>query len=355
MPKANPLKVIKIAGAYIAWVIGSGFATGQEVLQFFSSYGWMSYAVVGINLAGFILLGYLLMRAGFENKNDACFDHFRFFCGKVLGTGYSWLITVTLLLLIPVLFSGGGATLNEYYNIPKPIGSAVLAAAVLAVYLIGFEKMVGIISKLGPVIILFSLAVGIISLIQSWGSWEAVPVYAEALEPFRAAPLWWLSGLLYLGLNFFPGSTYFTQLGASADSRKELKWGAACGGIVVLLSIVIMSTSIMLNGNAIAGLDIPVLYLAQRISGIFGAVFSVMLVLGIFSSCSVMMWSVCKNLTAKTHKNTLTAIGVAVFGYVISLFSFSKLLGTVYPLIGYAGLVYLGCVIRKGLIKHKNI
>ena len=35
--------VVRIAGGFIAWIIGSGFATGQEVLQFFSSYGYLSY------------------------------------------------------------------------------------------------------------------------------------------------------------------------------------------------------------------------------------------------------------------------------------------------------------------------
>lgn len=44
--KADKRQVIKFAGAFIAWVIGSGFATGQEILQFFSSYGYLSYAVV---------------------------------------------------------------------------------------------------------------------------------------------------------------------------------------------------------------------------------------------------------------------------------------------------------------------
>ena len=39
----NFKKVFKTAGAFMAWVIGSGFATGQEVLQFFSSYGYHSY------------------------------------------------------------------------------------------------------------------------------------------------------------------------------------------------------------------------------------------------------------------------------------------------------------------------
>ena len=35
--------VVKLAGAYIAFTIGSGFATGQEVLQFFTSYGPAGY------------------------------------------------------------------------------------------------------------------------------------------------------------------------------------------------------------------------------------------------------------------------------------------------------------------------
>lgn len=37
--KVNGLNVIKYAGAYIAFIIGSGFATGQEIIQFYTSYG----------------------------------------------------------------------------------------------------------------------------------------------------------------------------------------------------------------------------------------------------------------------------------------------------------------------------
>ena len=109
----------------------------------------------------------------------------------------------------------------------------------------------------------------------------------------------------------------------------------------------------MLNGNAAAGLDIPVLYLARKISNAFGAVFSIVLVLGIFSSCSAMMWSVCRQLCVRTGKNTVTAIAVAAFGYIVSLFSFGSLIGTVYPIIGYIGSVYLMCVIWKGLRKSE--
>ena len=43
--KCNKKAVLKFSGAFIAWVIGSGFATGQEVLQFFTSYGYRSYII----------------------------------------------------------------------------------------------------------------------------------------------------------------------------------------------------------------------------------------------------------------------------------------------------------------------
>ena len=31
--------IVKYAGAYIAFIIGSGYATGQEIMQFFTAHG----------------------------------------------------------------------------------------------------------------------------------------------------------------------------------------------------------------------------------------------------------------------------------------------------------------------------
>lgn len=353
MDKNTDMKsIVRVAGSFVAWVIGSGFATGQEVLQFFSSYGYKSYAIALIDLAGFIIIGYSLMRKGFENNTNAAFNHFHFFCGKKLGTFYMWLAALTLLFLMPVLVAGAGATLYEYYGINHYIGSALFAAIVLAAYLIGFERMIKIVSSLGPVIIAFSLLVGAAVLFIDADKITNVPLYEAALSQHHAAPNWFLSGLLYLGLNFFPGSTYFTRIGIAAFSKKELKYGSILGGAMLIVSITIMSTAIMLNGNSAAELDIPVLYLAQKISFLLGTVFSVMLVLGIFSSCSVIMWSICSRFANKGKTvNRIGAVCVTVFAYCVSLFSFGTLVGTFYPIIGYIGLIFIGCVVYKSILK----
>ena len=315
---------IRIAGSFIAWVIGSGFATGQEMLRFYASFGLYGYGAVAV-LVGFLGMAYLLMRTGFEHKKEPGFNHFQFFCGQRLGLVYTWLIIATLILLMPVLVAGAGpvlvagagATLYEYYRVPQPLGSAVMTGLLLAAYLMGFERLIQVISSIGPVIIVFSLAIGCGAIAADYGQFSQIESYESALAPYQAAPNWFLSAVLHLSLNFFPPSMYFTRLGVSAASKQELRAGAFLGAFVVILCIAVMTTAILLNGNAAAGLDIPVLYLAQKLHPLLGAAFSITLLLGIFSSSSVMMWSICSRVTCWGKQgNVAFAVAVALFTYV---------------------------------------
>ena len=40
--KVNIKEILTLAGTYISVCIGSGFATGQEIMQFFSAHGMIS-------------------------------------------------------------------------------------------------------------------------------------------------------------------------------------------------------------------------------------------------------------------------------------------------------------------------
>ena len=319
--------VVKYAGAFIAWVIGSGFATGQEILQFFTSYGYYSYGVVILNLIGFLFLGNILLTTGYDHKKDSGFNHFTYYCGKRAGDFYSWLVLATLLLLIAVLVSGAGATLYEYYGLNRYIGSLIMSALVLGAYLVGFERLIRIVSAIGPVIILFTLLVGVVTVIRDFGNITQAGMYGAALAGLRPSPSWLVSSVLYLSLNFLSGSTYFTALGMTAKSRKDAKWG----------------------GTA-ASLSVPTLYLAKEISFVLGAVFSIVLVLGIFSSCSTMMWTVCNRIPSPpgAGKHGM-AVVIAAFTYVLGMLPFSKLVNLFYPLVGYLGLVFIACVIYRGI------
>lgn len=46
-------------------------------------------------------------------------------------------------------------------------------------------------------------------------------------------------------------------------------------------------------------------------------------------------------------KNRIFAVIVSAGTFMISLFPFTKLVGVFYPLVGYIGLLFVGCVLYK--------
>lgn len=340
--------VLRCAGGFVAWVIGSGFATGQEVLQFFSSYGYASYAIIAINLVGFLAVGTMLLTTGRKKADEEGFEQFRYYCGLKLGTFYSWLIPVTLIPVMAVLISGSGATLSEYYGVNHYVGAAIMAVMILVSYFIGFNRLVKVLSFIGPSIIAFCLLVGGLTVIRDVGNFGQIGTYEEVLAESRSSAHWLISAILYVSYNFLCGSVYYTQLGKTTASVKEARVGAILGAVLLMGAIAVINTGILLNGGETAALAIPNLYLAKKISWLLGAVFSVFLVLGIFSACSAMMWTVCTKFSlGNPKKDRYLAVAIALGTFLLGLLSFSDLIGMFYPVIGYCGLVYLGCVIYK--------
>ncbi|MBQ9015564.1 MAG: hypothetical protein IJ109_05525 [Firmicutes bacterium] len=344
--KTSVRSILRIAGAYVAWVMGSGFATGQEILQFFTSYGCHSFILLGINLIGFLLIGPAILQAGREHAEDPDYDHFVWFCGKRLGTFYSWFLPLSMFAGMVILISGAGATLQEYYGLNHYVGALLMAAMALTAYIIGFQRFVRIVSFIGPAIIAFSLLVGIVTVCRDFdGLAQAAP--AQARQP---VPWWWLSGLLYISYNLCGGSRYYTALGMTAGSRREAFWGAVIGTIALMASILLMNTAMLTDIGHTAVLDVPTLFLARRIAYALGAVFSIILIMGIFSSCSAMLWTISEKFVVQGSRRSYVFAGcTSLCAFLLGLLPFTGLVGVVYTILGYIGLVFAACVIRRRL------
>ncbi len=244
-----------------------------------------------------------------------------------------------------ILVSGAGATLNEYYGVNHYVGAAIMTLLVLFAYLFGFENLVSVISKIGPIIIIFTILVGTVTIIKDHNMIDNVLDYLPLLEEKKPINSWWFSGILYGAYNLFCGSTYYSSLGASAKGIKEAKMGAVVGSVALILAIAVMNFAMLSNLEAVALLSIPTLYLANRIAVVFGGVFSVVLIAGIFSSSSPMMWIVCDRFVEEgTRSSKIFACTVAVLVFVCGMLPFDELVNKIYPYLGYMGIIYLICV-----------
>ncbi len=86
MSKGTDFKeIMKFAGTYISVCIGSGFATGQEIMQFFSAHGMIS---ILSNMVCMIILAYCgasLLEIGKTVRLKSSNDIFTYLCGNYVG------------------------------------------------------------------------------------------------------------------------------------------------------------------------------------------------------------------------------------------------------------------------------
>ena len=84
--KVSWKRVLILAGAIIAFTIGSGFATGQEIIQYYTAYGIKGLLVILVFLVAFLYYNFNFAKAGAEQKFEKGNDVYKYFCGKYVGT-----------------------------------------------------------------------------------------------------------------------------------------------------------------------------------------------------------------------------------------------------------------------------
>jgi uncharacterized membrane protein YkvI len=86
------VSTLRVAATYIGTIVGAGFATGQEVLQFFARFG--SAGIFGLVLTTlmFMFFGYIIMDLGRKLNSRSHLKIIKYSGGKYIGAGIDWLI-----------------------------------------------------------------------------------------------------------------------------------------------------------------------------------------------------------------------------------------------------------------------
>ena len=109
--KVSWKRVLILAGAIIAFTIGSGFATGQEIIQYYTAYGVKGLLVILVFLVAFLYYNFNFAKAGAEQKFEKGNDVYKHFCGKYVGTFcdyYSTLFCYMSFFVRSILYTSSG-------------------------------------------------------------------------------------------------------------------------------------------------------------------------------------------------------------------------------------------------------
>ena len=354
-------QVITYAGAFIALLIGSGFATGQEILQFFSSY--RLYGLIGIMICFglFTFAGLSFLNDGYYSKFEKPNEIYKLMCGNKIGRIVDYYAVFFIFLSYTVMIAGAQATAVQHFNAPKYVGGAIMAAAVILVVMLGLGKIVDVIGKIGPVIAILAIIIGLISIFMNMdklgSSLDLMGQLVESGKVKVASKNFFLSAGSYVGFNMIWLVAFLAEVGNKAKSLKDAEAGVFIGSTGFSVAIFIMSIAIILSISDLYDSQIPVLVLAGKINPVLATIFSIFIMLGIFTTSVPLLWTVTGRFFDEgTKKYKLFTLIAGIVGAVIGLtLKFDSLVNIVYVVNGYIGMVLLTwMIIRSATGKAKK-
>ena len=360
-------KVFILAGAFLAFYIGSGFATGQEVMQYATVHGIETglaiIATLAVMLIFFVYTLYgLAQKVQFENP----YDVFEYYCGKKLGAIYTWFTVLLSYGTFVLMLSAGGNAFHQYYDISVSIGSFVVGVLVVGTVLLGGEKLINIIGVIGPVKTVFLAIMGFAALALLSKQPGLLSVNNELIQNsgfLKISGNWLWSGILWGVLGLMTGIVFFVINGESCKNVKEAKLGGVLGVCAVTVVIVLMVLMEVVYLDVIKGKQVLTLEIAKQISPALGMLFAPILILCIYSAGSSILLSVVRKFAADRAKNfSIYTIALALIALFASTFlPFDRLVNILFPIAGYLGIPLTVLMIYKEYINknafpyHKNI
>ncbi|MCS0673619.1 hypothetical protein [Cytobacillus firmus] len=333
-------KSIQIAGAFIGVIVGAGFASGQEILQFFTSFGWMGIGGAILATIFFAFLGMNLTQLGSRLQTDSHKDVIYHICGRYLGIAVDFIITFFLFGVAAVMLAGSGSIFEEQFGIPSMAGNVIMAVVTILTVCLNIQKVISIISLVTPFLLVMVIVIGGYALSTMGINFSEVQKLAESQTP--AASNWFMGGLLYVSYNIAAGAAMLAVMGGTTKDEKQ----AGMGGILGGAGLGILILAMLVKMDVVGGSEMPILALANEISPVFGLLMFVVLLGMIYNTAVGMLYAFTARIVKRENpKFNFFAVlfGAAAFG--ASFIGFITLVGTVYPLMGYLGFTLIAAIV----------
>lgn len=332
-----------MAGAFVGLMAGVGFASGQEVLQFFTSFGW--FALAGALLTA-LLMGFLVMslyQIGCRLQTRSHKEAMDYICGPWLGPIMDVLLTFFLFGTLVVMLAGAGSSLQQQLGAPQYLGGILVGALCGLIVCFGIDSVITLMSLVTPVLATIIAIIACYALGSMRHPFQAlVPV---ALQQPRAAGNWLLSAWLYVSFNIAATGAMLVVMGGSVTDLRKAGRGGLLGGLGIGVLIAVMSLALLARVDEVSGNAVPTLYLSNRLSPWFGDLMLLLLQVKLLITAVGLTYA----LAARCEGFGLSfkgSAGVAILlAYGASLLGFVKLVGLVYPAMGYMGSVLVVAII----------
>lgn len=328
--------IFKIVFVYIGLVIGAGFASGREILEFFNLKN--NQDITGIIIAGvlFSFVAYVIL---LKSKKNGC-DNFYDFTDNVSGSLGYYIKAFMFLYMFAgffVMLSAGGSLWSMEFGLDKRYGIVLLTIIVFLVLVFGEQGIVWLNVVLVPLMIVGIILICLFSLLNS--SVRTVSVIKEVKNNFL------LSALCYVSYNTINAGAVLVPL-SKETTDKQIKISAIISGGLLGLLIFFVWITINLYFGKVLESEFPMYDIAIILGDVsryayFAVLFMAICTTAVSSGFGVLSAFNTEKRSDRVWKTAVLCLLSAPFASL----SFSSLVANVYSAFGFVGFVWLAILI----------
>ena len=347
------INCIRYAGMYVGAIIGAGYASGQETLQFFVSYGYIGIVGTIIAVELFAWYGTMFMELGHKLHTNSHKEVFTYLCGPKVGAVFDWILVFFLFGVLSIMIAGGGASLNQYFGINLMFGRVIIAVLTVGTVILGFNSALNALGFLSPLIIIATLAISIGTISTNLSGISQAGANMQGLTIAKATPFWWSSAFIYISYCVLPAVPALASIGNGEKDEKLIRKSGILGGSLLGVAILFMVLATLSRIVDVSAMEVPFLEVARQMSPVIGGIFAFILLFAVYTTSVPILYGFSVRFAEDgTTKFKILTLVAGCVAFVAGLVPFSKLVGTVYPLLGYLGLVIMAVGFYKTVIKR---
>ena len=355
-----------VASVWFGTHVGAGFATGNQVIQYYVQYGWTAILYPLLSMGILAVVMYVIMKfatmRGLDNYSDTFKELWQPYPKMAITFEIFYLIII--LAAVAAAIAGAADLVNKFLHIGMFMSTVLVTVILILLCMFGVKLIIAASTFLSAAILVVAgtmIVVGIAKHVPQIG--EGIAAGLTEGKTFEAA---WRGILVYAGFQCVsvpPMIAAATTLNHKGVKKAAVLGGIMNGGMLALSGLMLIGWySEIMAADAMA---LPNLFVCESIGwDVLIALYSILLFCAFISTCVTLIYTMIVRFEGKffpkqikSDKIRMFAVGVIVIGICMALSSLG-LSGIIKYAYGYDGylaiLVVVIPVLTIGVKKNKQ-
>lgn len=355
-----------VASVWFGTHVGGGFATGNQIIQYYTKYGWTAaiYPLLAMGLLAYIM--YVMMRfvrlRGIDNYKDAFCELWNPYPKMELTFEVFYIIII--LAAVASAVSGAATLLASFTGMSYAIACVLVAALLVLLSIFGVKLIIGVSTFLSAAILIVAGVMIIVGI-----STHTLQI-GEAFKAGTTNELYafWQGVLIYCGFQcvsipaMIAASTTLNQKGVK---RAAILGGIMNGGMLALSGVMLLGWYNELSAAGADALALPNFFVCTTIGWKWLiAFYSILLFCAFISTCVTLVYTMVnrfegkfmpKTITDSFVRRTIVGVIVILICMSVSFLGLTKIIKYGYGACGYLGIAFVVLpVLIMGTRKNKK-